>query len=443
MASLFGTSGIRGHAKDLTNQFVFDIGRAFAGFLDKYKQKGMVAVGMDTRESSPRIKKAFSLGIRKEGYEVVDMGIVPVPAMNFILMPSDMFVGSCMITGSHIKRHSNGMKFFAFNEEIMKKHEREIEEIYSKIKNRVKFGERKLRMGINDDARKGYMQMLRDLSDPPYRKWKVVVDVGNGCQTRIVPKVFKDLKLRVITINKSLKPKEFLSRDTENEGELRQLQEKVRKEGADFGVAFDADGDRAVFVDENGDFIPGDYTGTLIAKYMNSKVVVTPISTSQVIDTIGKRVVRTKVGSPYVIEKMKRHKAPFGFEPNGGGIFAENMMTRDGGATAIKILNLLSKSGKSMSELVATLPKFALYRTKVECPRKLNSTIISAAKKEFQGIKVEEVDGVKIWLDKSTWILFRPSMNAPEFRVFAEAQTKSTARMIGRDGIRFVKSFVK
>jgi len=119
MTSLFGTSGIRGSAKEFfTNQFCFDIGRTFAKFLAKHKQKGKIAVGMDPRESSPRIKRAFILGLQEEGYKVSDQGISPVPAMNYILIADHSLAGSAMITGSHIQADFNGIKFFAFREEI-------------------------------------------------------------------------------------------------------------------------------------------------------------------------------------------------------------------------------------------------------------------------------------------------------------------------------------
>ena len=140
---------------------------------------------------------------------------------------------------------------------------------------------------------------------------------------------------------------------------------------------------------------------------------------------------------------MEENNATFGFEANGGGFSKEVMMSRDAGSTTIKILNLLKKTRKTLGELVATLPKFFLYRTKVECPIKLNPLILAKAKEKFKGIKIEEIDGLKIWLSQSNWMLFRPSSNAPEFRVFAEAKTQKGAKETGEEGIEFVKSIIK
>lgn len=438
---LFGTSGIRGPGEELfSNQFCFDIGRTFANFLQKHNQDGSIAVGMDPRTSSPRIKKAFSEGLTFEKREVFDQGICPIPAINYILIASP-FAGSAMVSGSHVKADLNGIKFFAFKEEISKENEREIEGIYENLKEKVEFGKKNDQPKPDTRANRFYKEMLLGVAKTPYPSWKAVVDPGNGAQSVVMPEVFSELGINTVVINSDPKPEKFLARDTENEGELKSLQRQVLSQKADFGVAWDADGDRCVFVDEKGSFIPGDYTGTLIAKQASGDVVVTPINTSSVVDQIEKKVMRTKVGSPYVVAKMKETNASFGFEANGGGIF-KGMLSRDGGRTAVEVLNLLKASGKSLSELVGQLPKFYLFRTKVEYKWELKEKIIQQAKKTFKGKKVEELDGLKIWLDESAWILFRSSANAPEFRVFTQAKTRKQAVELGKKGIKFVKRII-
>lgn len=441
---LFGTSGIRGDAKELfTNQFCFDIGRAFAKFLGKHKLEGLIAVGMDPRESSQRIKQSFSAGLQKEGRGVLDEGITPVPAMNYILIAEPKLAGSTMITGSHIRADFNGIKFFAFKKEILKEHEAEIEKIYEEIKEKVLLREESPKIITEDRANKIYEEMLLDLTRLPYPKWKIVLDLGNGCQSKIMPNLFNKIELETVVINNTLEADKFLARDTETEEAMRELQERVKEEKADLGVGFDADGDRVVFTDEEGSFIPGDYSGALISKYSDTPIIVTPVNTSQVVNYLGKPVIRTKVGSPYVVKAMEENNATFGFEANGGGISREIMMSRDAGSTTIKILNLLRKSKKSLKELVNTIPKFSLFRTKVECPIELNSLILKRAEENFKGIKIEKIDGLKVWLSESSWILFRPSSNAPEFRVFAEAKTREEVKKLGIKGIEFVKSQIK
>jgi phosphomannomutase/phosphoglucomutase len=443
--SLFGTSGIRGSAEDLfTNQFSFDLGRTFSIFLKNHSEKGWVAIGMDPRDSSPRIKSYVIKGLVYEGREVFDEGVVPVPAMNWILKVETAFSGSIMISGSHIKAELNGAKFFAFGEEILKEHEEEINSIYNQIKNKTGVGtvdDKKLAIVVIESrAKDSYVEYLLSKSIRPYPKWKVVIDPGNGAQSEVAPEVLRNLDLDVVPLNVSIQ-KNFLSRDTEVGGDFLELQETVIKNNADFGIGFDSDGDRVIFIDEKGSFISGDYSGTLIAKHLDPKKVVTPINTSQVVDKVGLEVFRTKVGSPFVVQKLKEENIPFGFEANGGGIF-ENMRSRDGGRSMIEFLNLLKKGGGSVSNLVSKLPKYFLFREKVEYKWELKDKIISEARKEFSGIKVEQLDGIKFWQDESTWILFRSSMNAPEFRVFAESDNEDKAKKLIRDGMGLVERIV-
>lgn len=438
--TLFGTSGIRGPANTLfTDQFCFDIGRTFAKFLENRGGQGGVAVGSDPRESSPRIKKALIQGLINEGRKVFDEGITSIPSMNNILLVDENLAGSIMVSGSHIKADLNGLKFFAFKEEILKEHEVEIDQLYRELQNSVPFPSEEPDCQSETKARDEYINKMSARAKA-YPSWKAVVDPGNGAQTESMPRILEMAGCQVIKLNADLS-QPFLARDTEVESDFAQLKEEVVKNGADFGVGYDSDGDRAVFVDETGAYIPGDYSGTLVAKHLPGKVIVTPINTSQVIETIGKEVVRTKVGSPYVVEKMKRVGAAFGFEANGGGIFPD-MLSRDGGRMTVEVLNILATSGKKLSELIRELPKFYIERDKVEYKWELKDTIIKTAKEKFKGTKTEELDGLKIWLDDKTWILFRSSMNAPEFRVFAESVSQETAKKLLADGLSLVKEVI-
>ena len=442
--SLFGTTGIRGDAKKfLTNQFCFDIGRVFAKFLDNHNLKGAVAVGMDSRESSERIKKSFFAGLWKERKKIFNEGITPVPAINYILIADDSLAGSAMITGSHIRGDYNGIKFFAFKKEILKEHEKEIDNIYNKVKGEILFKEEAISAKKENRATDVYKKMLFDSADKPYKKRKVILDFGNGCQSQVMPGLLEEFGFEVIEKNNSLDPAKFIARDTEIEEEFKELQEDVKREKADLAISFDGDGDRVVFIDEKGNFVSGDYLGSLISKYGDTSIVITPINTSQVADHLGKPVIRTRVGSSQVVSKMEEKGATFGFEANGGGIFKNVMLSRDAGSTVIKILNLLKRNNKNLSEFISTLPQFFRFRTKIDCPSELNSNILDKAKQEFRAIKIEEIDGLKIWKDESTWILFRPSSNAPEFRVFAEAKTKEEAEKLGKKGIDFVKKIAE
>jgi phosphomannomutase/phosphoglucomutase len=139
---------------------------------------------------------------------------------------------------------------------------------------------------------------------------------------------------------------------------------------------------------------------------------------------------------------MKEVGASFGFEPNGGAVSAEIMYTRDGGSMTVKMLNFFSEFKGKFSEMVGQLPKFYMFRTKVEYRWELKDKILDGAKKRFKGIRVEELDGLKIWINDTTWMLFRSSANAPEFRVFAESKNEEEAKKLLEEGIAFVNSII-
>ena len=442
-SSLFGTSGIRGDADKLfSDQFCFDLGRAFAIFLTLNKQSSLVAVGMDPRDSSPRIKNWVSQGLLYEGIEVFDQGVSPVPAINQILKSNTSLGGAIMISGSHIKPHLNGVKFFCFMAEILKRHEKHIEKIYLNIKEEVlKIRVQKNNTAIDNSANESYSNFLYSCAHLKYPAWTVVVDPGDGATSDVLPNFFRRIGLNVCEINSSVQGN-FFSRDTEVEGDFKELQNEVVKRKANFGIGFDSDGDRAIFIDEKGNYIPGDFTGALIAKNVVGNSVVTPINTSSVVDYIGKKVIRTKVGSPHVIAAMQKFKSTFGFEANGGGIFLETM-SRDGGRTAVEILNILAKNKCKFSQLFKELPKFYIARTKIDYEWRRQDEILDFVKKKIKYIKKDETDGLKLWINKSTWILFRSSQNAPEFRVFAESENETKANNLMLDGINLVKSALK
>jgi phosphomannomutase/phosphoglucomutase len=442
--SLFGTSGIRGDAEKLfTNQFCFDIARAFVIFLRKNNQDGAIAIGMDPRGSSPRIKDAVVSGITYEGREVKDEGTASVPSINYILEVSEYICASLMVSGSHIKSYLNGIKFFAFDKEILKTHEKEISDIYANIKDSVKYQKIKDSGLVENEtiANETYQDYLVGHALKSYPGWKVVVDPGDGAQSDTMPQVLKRLGLNVVEINCTIQGR-FYSRDTEVERDFEGLKNEVPKNNANFGIGYDSDGDRCVFVDERGNFIPGDYTGALLATHFSKDKVVTPINSSQVIDKLGLEVIRTKVGSPFVVDAMIKNKCSFGYEANGGCIF-EDMYSRDGGRTTVEILNIIAKEGKNLSQIIASLPKFYLSRDKVEYKWELKDKIISEAKNQFKGEKIEEIDGLKIWIDKTTWILFRSSSNAPEFRVFAESDNQKKSEELLEEGLALVKKIIK
>lgn len=439
MPKLFGTSGIRGHGENyFTDPFCVQIARAFDQFLLKTCSSGAIAIGNDPRGSSPRIKTALTAGFNFTHREVFDQGTTCTPAMCYVLK-NEPYQAAIMVTGSHIAADLNGVKFFFNQEEIQKKHEAGIEQEFARLSGLAQMSTVSDTHPVNL-ANDQYLDLLvnQNRSQSPL---KIVVDCGNGSQSDLMPEVLRRLGHQVIEKNCSIQG-EFIARDTEVDGFLLSLQQDVIKKQADLGIAYDADGDRVAFVDHTGRFIPGDYIGTILAKNSSSQSIVTTIGTSQIIDTIGKTIYRTRVGSPFVIDEMKHKDSLFGFEPNGGCIHGEVMYTRDGGTTTIKLINYLVKNKTTLAQEYAALPKFYMYKNKIGCPVELNQTILASAKKNYSG-KYEELDGLKIWVTDTDWLLFRPSGNAPEFRVFAESLSPKKAQELGQAALELVKSHTR
>ena len=442
--SLFGTSGIRGPADTLfTDQFSFDIGKTFISFLKKSGNLGPIAVGMDPRTSSPRIKRALLKGLGTGGVPLFDEGVTPIPSMNWLIKSTPVVAG-IMITGSHIAPELNGVKFYAHEEEISTADQDMIEATYFKLKEKEKISDGTPTVKLESRAKELYAEMLANIIKKPLPKWKVALDCANGSQSVVMPKLLKRLGLEVVKVNCDPQ-KDFIARDTDTDdkAEIDMLKSTVIKEKCDFGIAFDGDGDRVIFIDELGQFVLGEYSCSLVAKNIPGDTIITTISASQVVDTLGKKVIRTKVGSPYIVGKMKEHEVEFGFEPNGGAVSGEIMYTRDGGTMTMKIFNLFSKFKGTFSEMVGKLPKYYMARTKVDYRWELQEMILDEAKKIFKGVKTEEIDGLKIWIDESSWILFRSSQNAPEFRVFAESKDKKTTKILLTKGVDFVNKIIK
>lgn len=437
---LFGTSGIRGDGITFFNkEFTQKIAYSFYLLLKTHFVVKNIAIGMDPRPSSLAIKNHIQ-EILSRYADIYDEGILPTPALSYFAKTHNLS-GAIMITGSHIQENLNGLKFFIGGEEILKDQETKLEQIFysGELPGWSTLAQKQI---IKENkASDVYGQMLVSLISDTFKR-KVVVDAGNGTQSEIMPWFFRSIGASVIQINCD-NGKPLLSRDTETKDSFIQIQDEVKKTGADLGVLYDSDGDRVIFIDEQGNFLSGEIGCALILKYSSSPGVVTPINTSTVIERIGKKVIRTKVGSPYVIEAMKKNNVDFGFEANGGALSAEIQLTRDAGVTTAKLVNVLISQKLPLSALVAQIPKYYIEKTKIDCPSEKNAEILSSVEDKFKDCTIDRTDGLKVWLDPDSWVLFRPSGNAPEFRIFAESLDKVKTQQLITEALNFIKSILK
>jgi len=455
VGKLFGTTGIRGTANDfLTPEFCSKIACVFGNYIrEKFNAKN-VLVGMDPRTSSDMIKNAVLSGLLSAGCDVYDSRITSTPSIQYSVKEKIYkFDAGVMITGSHIPMDRNGIKFFMPDgNEVYGKIEEELEDMYfdNKFK-RASWNE--IGKIYSADAGKIYKEMLlkEGIKVSKEEALTIIVDTGHGAQSNVMPFVLRELGHKVITLNAQMDGF-FPGRPSEpDKKNLENLMKAVKALNADLGIAFDGDGDRSIFVDSQGEYVMGDIIGAIIADYLMKEgdIVVTGISTSAIIDYVAERhngkVIRTKVGAADVVGAIMKNNAVFGFEENGGSIFPDINLGREGGLTAVKILKILNEKKKKLSEIIACYPKFYQIKEKIQCRDELKNKLTAAIKERIKeeyinagNVKIDETDGIKI-LFSDGWVLFRPSWTEPIYRIFAEGKTESKAKELIEFGRKIAK----
>jgi phosphomannomutase/phosphoglucomutase len=291
----------------------------------------------------------------------------------------------------------------------------------------------------------GGIEAKVDLDAVRNRALTVVLDPGNGAGCVATPYLLRSLGCRVITLNgqpDGAFPGRLPEPTPEHVGDLMRIVSEVH---ADLGIAHDGDADRATFVDDQGSFVYGDKSLTLLAQAAiraRGGTVVTPVSTSSVIDEVvrasGGKVVRTRVGSPIVARTMFDTGAAFGGEENGGVIFPDHQFCRDGAMAAAKMIELIAHEGKPLSALVAALPQYHIKKSNVPVPAEKQAAVLQSIVELAKGRKVDTTDGVKI-LERDGAVLVRPSGTEPIFRVYAEGKTPERAEALAAEGLELVR----
>ena len=444
MTKLFGTNGIRGVInEDMNSELALGIGLAWGTYLKKTAFKPQVAIGTDARISSYMIKSAIISGLLSSGCDVVDIGRIPTPTLQYMVKTRNYDSG-VIITASHNPPQFNGIKGTSNNgTEFSKNIEEEIEKIY--FKKDYSFADWKnvgtVKIMKKEEAVDSYIDGIISNVNVDIIKEKnfnVILDCGNGIGGDVTPQLLERLGCKITKLY--CEPNGmFPGRNSEPTPEnITDLIKKVIDKNADFGVAQDGDADRAIFIDEKGKYIWGDKTLSLAAKYItkqrNGGITVTPVTTSSCLDDIviqnGGKVIHTKVGSPIVASVMIENNAIFGGEENGGLIFPEMQYCRDSAMTIAKIMEIMANENKSLSELIGEIPNYYMVKTKTHCPENkkniVMNEIINQTKNDKKVKKIDKTDGVKLFFEDG-WILMRPSGTEPMFRIYSESKNKEEA----------------
>ncbi|KZX15770.1 phosphoglucosamine mutase [Methanobrevibacter cuticularis] len=445
---LFGTFGVRRTANDiLTPEFASRLAASYGTLI-----QGKIAIGGDTRTTTPMIKYAIIAGLLSSGCEVVDLGILPTPTVQYAVRK--YYDGGIIVTASHNPPKYNGIKFvdsqgIGINDED----DIAIEKLYFDSQPKRASWENIGNLYTNDKIIDEYIEEVLfrvDVTAIKDAKLKVVLDCGSGAGCFTAPYILQKLGCDVITLNCQADGF-FPGRDPEPiEANLGDLIATVKDLGADIGIAHDGDADRTICIDEKGNFILGDKTFTLVEKHMlkenNGGLIVTTVATSSAIYDIANeyngKVIATAVGDLLVARKLMEENGLFGGEENGGLIFPDFVYGRDAGLTVAKILEIMAKEKRPISELVAELPVYYSEKMKIECADNIKQEVMDKIADEVStlGYDIDTTDGVKIFKEDG-WVIIRPSGTEPIFRCFSESDSQEKATEMAKWGIFLIEKY--
>lgn len=437
---LFGTDGVRWIVDKESIEFVLRLAYAIASY---FPSGSRALVGMDGRVGNPAIYGAIMSALASSGSKVYDAGLLPTPALQLCVRDLGFDYG-IMVTASHNPPEWVGIKVVLSDGiEAPPEVDKQIEEIFFSnrfrrvswynIKSIEKF----------DTALIHYIEAVKKHIDSEAiqrRKPKIVVDCANSVSALTTPRILKELGAKVLSINCDIGiPYRAYEPTPES---LRDFMEIVRGIGADFGVAHDGDGDRAIVIDEKGNFVAGDIFAVTLTNYVARKNpelpkrIVTAISTSHFlvqknIMSRGIDVIWTKVGFLNIARKIKElGSALSGFEDNGGFAYIPHQLVRDGSMTAALVTEMISTETRSLSQFINEVENPVIIRTKVPISsREEVFKIIETLRNGFTNYNRIEIDGIKI-VTNSYAFLVRPSGTEPLIRITVESWDRDIAERV-------------
>ncbi|RXJ97058.1 phosphoglucosamine mutase [Arcobacter sp. AHV-9/2010] len=369
---LFGTDGVRGKAGEFLDVItVIKLAQAAGIHFRKHSTTNKILVGKDTRRSGYMIENALVSGLTSVGYDVIQIGPMPTPAIAYLTESMRCDAG-IMISASHNPFEDNGIKFFDnHGDKLSVEAEKSIEEIFNNCEQLQSNQATGKDIGSSkriDDVIGRYIVSIKSSfpKDLTLKGLRIVLDCANGAAYKVAPTILEELGADVITINN--KPNGFNINDNCGAMHPENVAKLVQEYRADIGLALDGDADRLVVVDEKGEIVDGDkLIGALSVYLKNEKLlkgdscVATVMSNKALEDYLNQnqiKLLRSDVGDKYVLEVMKENSLNFGGEQSGHIIFSDAAKTGDGLASALQVLALIIKSKKKASEI---LNPFSLY----------------------------------------------------------------------------------
>ncbi len=439
--SIFRAYDIRGTVPEQINsETMYNIG-LYLG--DKYKT---ATVSYDIRLSSPSLSHALISGFMESGGEVKFQGMASfgVALYSGFLERTKL---SMLVTASHLPPEYNGLKMYYSNGLSLSSDEisavSHVENYFVYRKNWKRYGQ------VYDvDHKKDYISFF---ASNDFARMKVGVDCGGGSVSLIAEDLFKWMNFDPSFVFCKPNPA-FTDRPSEPEPDkLGKLRETIIREGLEFGVAFDGDGDRAVILDDKGNFVPPSYLAILFARSVLSDkgkvAVIANVETSKVIEDVlepeGAKIVRVPVGHTHLIHYAMDMNADVGVESSGHMILPSILPFDDGVVVPVKLAQILLENGKKLSELVSGLPRYTMLKRKIVFKDDNEKFRVMGKVKEFivdEYQNVSTLDGVKVEFDDS-WVLIRPSNTSPTIKVTVESKDENKVKDLSNEFVKLVEGF--
>jgi len=437
---LFGTDGVRGKAGEVLTPFLaMKLAMAMGTYFRKCSTTNKILVGKDTRKSGYMIENAIVAGLTAVGYNVIQIGPMPTPAVAFLTEDMRCDAG-IMISASHNPFYDNGIKLFNYRgDKLDVDIEEEIEKIYFSEEFQTRVEKEIGRSRRIDDVVGRYIVHIKD-SFPKNKNLyncRIVIDTANGASYKVAKTVFEELGADVITL--SNEPNGY--NINENCGAMypQNLANKVREYRADIGFAFDGDADRVVVVDERGEIVDGDKLIGALALHLkkqnrlkNDGVSVTIMSNSALEDFLaqnGIKTYRSKVGDKFVLEVMKEKDLNFGGEQSGHIIFGDFAKTGDGLVSALQAIAYLIESKKPASEAFNLFELYPQVQTNINVSHKTPLDEIDGANDILTKIKDEGYNHI-----------VRYSGTENKLRLLVEGENKQKAQNLLDELVNFFKA---
>ncbi len=445
MRKLFGTDGIRGVANvyPMTVEVALQLGKGCAYIFKDKNRRHKIVVGKDTRLSGYMLETAITAGICSMGGDVILVGPLPTPGIAFITTSMRADAG-IVISASHNAYQDNGIKIFSSNGfKLPDQMEERIEalmfseELSSSMVTANKVG-KAFRI---EDAIGRYIVFLKNTfpQELTLDGMHIVLDCANGATYKVAPTVFEELGAEVTLLGAKPNGENI----NKNCGALYPglISAMVRKKKADLGISFDGDGDRVVFVDENGEIVNGDQIMAICAsrmfkeKRLKKSTLVTTVMSNMGLEVSmrekGIRLIRTQVGDRYVVEEMVKRGCNFGGEQSGHLIFLDHNPTGDGILSALQLLAIMQKEEKSLSDLSDIMDHY---------PQKLVNVRIKERRRleEFPAV-TQQIRKVERKLGEKGRLLVRFSGTEPLVRVMVEGEDEKEIQALAAETARVIE----